>query len=90
MHLLAFDVGRTAALPAADAAFFAVFAIFVVAFVTLSVITLRWAIRRDRSGREDWLRGREGGAPAPDDQGGPAGNGRHPDGPRNRAPEGPR
>jgi len=37
-----------------DVAFFVVFGAFVVAFVVLSVITLRWAIRRDRAGRAAW------------------------------------
>lgn len=40
---------------AADAAFVAVFSVFVVAFVVLTVITLTWAVRRDRVGRRAWL-----------------------------------
>lgn len=42
----------------ADVAFDAVFGVFVVAVVVLSVITLRWALRRDRAGRAQWLRRR--------------------------------
>jgi hypothetical protein len=91
MHVFAADAGRTAVLPAADAVFFAVFGVFVLAFVVLSVITLRWAIRRDRSGREDWLLRRQGARRSPDHQhGGPAGNGRDPGGPRDPAPGAPR
>lgn len=41
---------------AANVAFDAVFGVFVVALVVLSVITLRWAVRRDRAGRAEWLR----------------------------------
>jgi membrane protein implicated in regulation of membrane protease activity len=43
----------------ADAAFYAVFGVFLVAFLVLVVITLRWAVRRDRAGRAEWLRRRE-------------------------------
>lgn len=38
-----------------DAAFVAVFAVFVVAFVVLAVVTIRWAVKRDRAGRAEWL-----------------------------------
>lgn len=41
---------------AADAAFYSVFGVFVAAFVVLLVVTLRWAVRRDRAGRAEWLR----------------------------------
>lgn len=43
-------------LVAADAAFYAVFGVFVVAFVVLAVVTTRWAVRRDRAGRAEWVR----------------------------------
>ena len=33
-----------------------VFGVFVVALVALVVITLRWAVRRDRQGRIEWER----------------------------------
>lgn len=39
-----------------DAAFYPVFAVFVVGFVALAVVTLRWAVRRDRAGRAEWVR----------------------------------
>jgi hypothetical protein len=55
----------TDAAPAADVvAFGVVFGAFVVAFVVLVVITLRWAIRRDRAGRAEWLRRRQAGRDA--------------------------
>lgn len=41
-------------LGAADAAFYPVFAVFVAAFVVLTVVTVRWAVRRDRAGRTEW------------------------------------
>jgi len=40
----------------ADVAFDAVFSVFVVAFVVLAVVTVRWAIKRDRAGRAAWVR----------------------------------
>ena len=40
---------------AADAAFYIVFGAAAVAFVVLAVITLGWAFRQDRTGRERWL-----------------------------------
>lgn len=40
---------------AADAAFYAVFGVFVLAFVVLTVVTVRWAVRRDRVGRAEWV-----------------------------------
>ncbi|MGH9093496.1 MAG: hypothetical protein ACRDZR_19250, partial [Acidimicrobiales bacterium] len=51
----------------ADAAFFVVFGAFAAALVVLSVITMRWAVRRDRAGRAAWLarRGRAGPGDAP-------------------------
>ncbi len=63
----------------ADAAFDVVFGLFVLALVVLSVITLRWALQRDRAGRAQWLRRREelgGGARGPT----PTGNGPKPHG----------
>jgi len=48
-----------AGLVGAEAAFYVVFGIFVVAFAVLVVITMRWAVRRDRSGRAEWLRRRQ-------------------------------
>lgn len=44
----------------ADVAFYVVFGAFAAALVVLSVITLRWAFRRDRAGRARWLE-RQGG-----------------------------
>lgn len=40
-------------------AFYAVFGVFVAAFVVLAVVTIRWAIRRDRVGRAEWVRRRQ-------------------------------
>jgi len=37
-----------------DGAFYAVFGVFVAAFVVLAVVTLRWAVRRDKAGRAEW------------------------------------
>lgn len=45
---------HAAALLASNAPFAIIFGIFVVALVTLIVITLMWAIRRDRAGRVAW------------------------------------
>ena len=45
---------RPQPLLAADVAFGVIFGIFVVALLTLVVIVLSWAIRRDRSGRAAW------------------------------------
>jgi hypothetical protein len=62
-----------------DAAFDVVFGVFVLALVVLSVITLRWALQRDRAGRAQWLRRREelgGGARGP----APTANGPKPQG----------
>lgn len=41
---------------AADAAFYSVFGVFVAAFLVLFVVTMRWAMRRDRAGRAEWVR----------------------------------
>jgi len=40
---------------AANVVFAVVFGAFVVALVVLAVITLTWAVRRDRVGRKAWL-----------------------------------
>lgn len=45
---------------AADAAFDVVFGVFLVAFAVLVVVTVRWAVRRDRAGRAEWLRRQQG------------------------------
>jgi energy-converting hydrogenase Eha subunit A len=39
---------------AVNVAFVVVFGAAVVAFVVMSIITISWAIRRDRPGREAW------------------------------------
>ena len=41
--------------PATDAAFFVIFGIFVVAMLTLAVVVVLWAVRRDRAGRAAWV-----------------------------------
>jgi membrane protein implicated in regulation of membrane protease activity len=48
-HLPAFAV-----LLASNTAFAITFGVFVIALVALIVIVLRWAIRRDRTGRAAW------------------------------------
>jgi len=62
-----------AVLLAANTAFAVVFGVFVVALVVLAVITLRWAVRRDRAGRKAWLARRPGqwGAGGDDPEGVP-------------------
>ena len=40
--------------PASDVAFGIVFGVFVAATAVLAVVTIVWAVRRDRSGRETW------------------------------------
>lgn len=47
-----------------DAPFLAVFGVFVAAFLVLAVVTLRWAVRRDRAGRAEWLRRQDPAQPA--------------------------
>lgn len=49
-------VTTTPHLLGADVAFDVVFAVFVVAFAVLAVVTVRWAVKRDRAGRADWVR----------------------------------
>jgi hypothetical protein len=39
-------------------AFYAVFGVFLAALVVLAVVTVRWAVRRDRAGRAEWVRRR--------------------------------
>jgi hypothetical protein len=52
-------------LVAVGAAFLSVFAVFVAALVALAVVTLRWAVGRDRRARKEWLlRHRDSEAPA--------------------------
>jgi hypothetical protein len=41
-------------LAASDVAFGIVFGLFAAAFLVLVVVTITWAIRRDRPGREAW------------------------------------
>ncbi len=36
--------------------FYLVFGVFLAAFVVLAVVTVRWAVRRDRAGRAEWVR----------------------------------
>ena len=48
-------IPAAAPLLAADAAFYIVFGAAAVAFVVLAVITVGWAFRQDRTGRERWL-----------------------------------
>jgi hypothetical protein len=50
-------------LAASNTAFFVIFGVFVVAFVVLAFITVRWAIRRDRSGRQAWEEQRQTKSP---------------------------
>ena len=66
-------IPAAAAFPAADAAFYVVFGVFVVAFVVLSVITVGWALRQDRTGRQRWLQRQQPGAEAVDPDGGASG-----------------
>jgi hypothetical protein len=56
MPLASSTLSSASALAGADAAFIVVFGAFVLAFVVLAFITLRWAVRRDRTGRDQWLR----------------------------------
>jgi hypothetical protein len=35
--------------------FVAVFSVFIVAILVLIVLTIRWAIKRDRAGRAAWM-----------------------------------
>lgn len=45
--------------------FVVVFVVFALAILVLSFLTLRWAIRRDRIGRQAWLRRRQAEMAAP-------------------------
>jgi O-antigen/teichoic acid export membrane protein len=62
-------------LAASDAAFGIVFGLFVVAFIALTVLTISWAVRRDRPKREAWRRRMEDEYRA---RGGPPTNGHRP------------
>lgn len=70
---------------AASAAFYAVFSVFVVAFVVLTVITLTWAVRRDRAGRQAWIERRRAQRAAPEGEAGAGDDGVGGDG-RRRPP----
>jgi hypothetical protein len=50
-------------LASSDTAFFTLFGFFVAATLVLSVITLRWAIRRDKAGRAAWRARQQGDTP---------------------------
>jgi hypothetical protein len=64
---------------AADATFYAVFGVFVAAFVVLVVVTVRWAVSRDRVGRAEWVRRQqEAGRAGTADGTPPSSNGHHP------------
>jgi hypothetical protein len=64
---------------ATNVAFFVVFSVFVVAFLTMVVITLTWALRHDRAGRREWLeRRRRQSASGITDPAAPQANGRKP------------
>ena len=83
-----------AAVPATSNLIFGVvFGLFVVVFLVLVVITLRWAVRRDRQGRIEWERRHQaaGGPAGPRPRGlrrpPPSTNGHAPD-PRRTGPEG--
>jgi hypothetical protein len=60
---------------ASDAAFVVVFAVFIAALVVLVVMTMRWAVRHDRSGWRTW-RARQLSAARPAPDGPPAGDDR--------------
>ncbi|HTX63086.1 MAG TPA: hypothetical protein VMD28_05580 [Acidimicrobiales bacterium] len=90
MDLGTVDLATVDLAVAGGGAFVAVFAVFVAAFVVLAIVTLRWAVRRDRVGRAEWVRRREaaeergaGAAPAETDGGGAPPEGRA--GPKGRA-----
>jgi hypothetical protein len=53
--------------PGAELAFYLVFGAFVVAMVVLAVVTITWAVRRDREGRAAWVRRHRPGV-VPDDR----------------------
>ena len=70
---------------AAPVAFYAVFGVFVAAFVVLAAVTVRWAVRRDRAGRADWVR-RRAAAEHDGSLDGAAANGHAPSGALRQAP----
>jgi len=58
--------GRAPALLAAsDVAGFVLFGVFLVALVVLGVVTVTWAVRRDRAGRRRMMEEQEGEAREP-------------------------
>jgi hypothetical protein len=61
---------------AANPAFYVVFSVFVLALVALTVVSVRWAVRRDRTGRVAWEERRRARTEAP-----PAGTGDGGEGP---------
>jgi hypothetical protein len=65
-------------LTAVAVAFYAVFGVFVVAFVVLVVVTMRWAVQRDRAGRAEWVRRQRPGQQGPPPVAPPQTNGRAP------------
>jgi hypothetical protein len=48
------DVTAPAPILASDTAFVVVFGVFIVALVILVAVTVRWAVRHDRSGWRAW------------------------------------
>jgi len=79
------DQANVAPLLGVNVVFAVVFGVFVVALLVLCVITLTWAVRRDRAGRAAWVRRRtqagvsepmEAVKPDPDRE--PAANGHRP------------
>jgi hypothetical protein len=69
------DALTVSKLTASDTAFGIVFGLFIAAFVVLAVVTITWAVRRDRPRREAWRRRMVEGDRS---GGGPRGNGRRP------------
>lgn len=52
-------------LAASDVAGFVLFGVFLVALVVLGVVTVTWAVRRDRAGRRRMMEEQEGEAREP-------------------------
>jgi len=59
-------------LAADNVAFGVIFGVFVVALLTLMVLVIRWAVRRDRQGRAAWQARRAGGVASTDGEVPPA------------------
>lgn len=87
LGVVGFDAASTAVLTAAlgtkgiGTPFLVVFAVFLVAFLVLAVVTIRWAVRRDRVGRAEWARRHADAAAAgtvPLGKAGPKTNGHQP------------